>query len=46
MVSSVEHGIKFKSYHLPCHRNGVLGDALYCQKVLDKKTKKPAFTRA
>ena len=46
MVSSAEHGIRVRSYHLPCHKNGVLGDAKTCQIVRSRKRKKPAITRA
>ena len=46
MVSSAEHGIRFKLYHLPCHRNGVLGDAKICQTLLRQERKKPAIMRA
>ena len=46
MVSSPEHGIRVRSYHLPCHKNGVLGDAKTCQMIRGLKRKKPAITRA
>lgn len=41
MVSSAEHGIRVRSYHLPCHKKGVLGDAKTCQIVRSRKRKSP-----
>lgn len=41
MVSSAEHGIRFKSYHLPCHRNAVLGYARMREDMRRQKQKSP-----
>lgn len=46
MVLNAEHGIRFKSYHLPYPKNTVLGYARMVRGYATPKTKKPAITRA